>query len=144
MWPSIVALFICLNFCHAYGAVENRLFKECGEYFPGQHFRLYHLWLATLDFCNAVIVYALSLNPFLTLFALVYFPFGLDLVWWLIRYIDFHRDRIAAEKFYGEPNAWCQQADWDNYLGFSLIFRVYWWWLLFGIISVILGGLSLC
>lgn len=151
---NIVALIICLNFSHAYGLTENRLFKEAGEYFPGHHFRLYHGWLALLDLSNAVIVYALSDSIFLLAFVLVYFPFGLDWVWWVKRWLDFKFEvsffgvsvflgAVEAEKFYNEPNAWLRRTDWDNYLDLPLVVGVYWWWWVFGIISVLLAALSL-
>ena len=62
---GIVALFLCLNFSHVCGLVENHLFTEAGDYFPGHHFRLYHAWLAMLDVANAVVVYALSGSVYL-------------------------------------------------------------------------------
>jgi hypothetical protein len=150
---GIIALLLCLNFAHVYGLVENRLFKEAGEYFPGQHFRFYHAWLGLLDVSNAVVVYALSGSIFLGAFVAVYFPFGLDWMWWVKRWLDFKfqvsLDGIAvflgaaeAEKYYNEPNAWHLRTDWDNYLGLPLVGGCYWWWWIFGGLSVLLAVLA--
>ena len=84
-----LALFLCLNFGHVYGLVENRLFREAGEYFPGHHFRLYHGWLAMLDLSNALVVLVLSGSWLLAAFAAVYFALGLDVAWWVKRWLDF-------------------------------------------------------
>jgi hypothetical protein len=46
-----VALFLRLNFGHGYGLVENLLFREAGEYFPGHHFRFYP-WHARSNWDN--------------------------------------------------------------------------------------------
>jgi hypothetical protein len=151
---EIIATFLCLNFSHAYGLVENRLFREAGEYFPGHHFRIYHAWLASLDVCNAVVVYALSGSVFAAAFVAVYFPFGLDWVWWVKRWLDFKFEAklfgvtiflgaSEAGKYYNEPNAWHLKSDWDNYLGLPLVGGVYWWWWVFGAISALLAALAL-
>ena len=66
---------LCLNFGHVYGLVENRLFREAGEYFPGHHFRLCHGWLAMLDLANALVVLALSGSRPLSAFAHTTFVF---------------------------------------------------------------------
>jgi hypothetical protein len=148
-----VALFLCTNFAHAYGLVENRLFREAGEFFPGHHFRLYHGWLAFLAAANAVVVYGLSGNLWLALLVLVYFPFGLDWVWWVKRWFDFQVRLVLygvtvfigpddAAKFYGETNAWLSREDWDNYLGLPLFLDVYWWWWVLGGASAVLGVLA--
>jgi hypothetical protein len=137
-----VALFVCLNFGHGYGLVENRLFREAGEYFPGHHFRLYHGWLAILGLANALVVFALSGSWLLATFAAVYFPLGLDVAWWVKRWLDLHfnvvlvwmRDGVefwsltiffgqeASEQYYLESNAGHARGDWDNYLGLPLVF----------------------
>jgi hypothetical protein len=149
-----LALFLCLNFGHAYGLVENRLFREAGEYFPGHHFRLYHGWLAMLDLANALVVLALSGSWMLTAFAAVYFPLGLDFAWWVKRWLEFRfylyilnvpifLGPVASPGYYGESNAWHDRIDWDNYLGPPLVFGCYAWWWIFGVASACLLGLSL-
>ena len=151
---EILALFVCLNFAHVYGLTENRLFKEAGEYFPEHHFRLYHGWLALLDLSNGVVVYALSGSIFLLAFVLIYFPFGLDWVWWLKRWLDFKFEvsflgvsiflrAVEAKRFYNKPNEWHLRTDWDNYLGLPLVGGVYWWWWVFGAISMVFAVLAL-
>ncbi len=149
--PSLVlsaALLLCLNFGHCYGLVENRLFREAGDYFPGHHFRLYHGWLATLDLANALVVLALSGSWALAAFAAVYFPLGVDWVWWLKRWLDFHVQlyvfnvlvflgSVAAQGYYGGANPWHTQEEWDNYLGPPLVLGCFAWWWIF-------GGVSLC
>jgi hypothetical protein len=149
-----LALFVCLNFGHVYGLVENRLFREAGEYFPGHHFRLYHGWLALLDLANALVVLALSGYWLLAAFAAVYFPLGLDVTWWVKRWLDFHirlyvmnlpvfLGPVASPGYYKEPNAWHTRGDWDNYGGGPLFFGVYRWWWVFGFASICLLVLSL-
>lgn len=114
-----------------YGVVENRVFIEHGEANVLNHFKLYHVWLFCLFAFNAV-----TANLWLSLFLLVYGPLALDIVWWLIRYIDIkYRNRNT----YGEPNAWHLQSDWDNYLGFPLVLGCYWWWTVFGVLCLVLG-----
>jgi hypothetical protein len=129
---TFIALFIVFNFPHIYGIAENRLFREQGEMLPGNHFKIYHLWLFFLFAGTGVIIYALSSSIILTLSYFIYSPFGLDWVWWAIRYFDFQKDPVKAQKNYGEPNAWHLQTDWDNYLKLPLIYGTYWWWYLFG------------
>ena len=163
MLAQDLALLVCLNFGHGYGLVENRLFREAGEYFPGHHFRLYHGWLALLDLANALVVLALSGSWLLTAFAAVYFPLGLDVAWWVKRWLDFHFHVVLvwmkegvefwsftfffgheeSEVYYSETNAWHRRADWDNYLGLPLVFSCYAWWWIFGFAGVCLLVLSL-
>ena len=138
-----IALILIFNFPHFYGAAENRLFKEHGEYLPGKHFRIYHLWLAGLFACSGFFVYVLSGSFWLAGCYLAYAPFGLDWVWWAIRYFDFNRDPIKARYSYHEDNALPLQTDWDNYLGLPLVMGYYWWWYVTGTLSVAMGGLSL-
>jgi hypothetical protein len=134
---------LCFAFPHAYGVVENRLFKEHGDYLPGKHFRIYHLWLAGLFSADAFFAYALSRHLILATLLLVYSPLGLDWVWWLIRYFDFKKDPVEATKSYGEPNAWHLRSDWDNYGKFPLVLRCFLWWWAFAVLCVILGVLAL-
>ena len=145
-----IALILSLNFCHIYGLAENRLFREAGEYFPDHHFRFYHAWIAGLDIGVGIIVYALSRSFFLTSFAVVYFPLGLDVAWWLKRLLDFKfrlvildievfLGRSEAETFYNEKNEWHERRDWDNYGGFPIIGCYLWWWV-FAFISIVLFG----
>ena len=146
---NLIALVLLLNFCHAYGLAENRLFREAGEYFPGKHFRLYHAWLAGLDFLNGFIVYALSGSLMVSILCVVYFPLGLDIAWWVKRWLDFHYRYVlggitvsvgpeSAPGYYGETNAWHAQSDWDNYFKGELWLGCYSWWWVFGAISIIL------
>jgi hypothetical protein len=139
----IAALVLAFNFPHFYGAAENRLFKEHGEYLPGQHFRVYHLWLALLFAGSGFLVYVISVFALLNSRHVVYSPLGLDWVWWLIRFYDFKLDSVKARYSYQEENAWHIRIDWDNYLGLPLVFGCYWWWFVFGALSAVLGGLSL-
>ncbi len=149
-----LALFVCLNFGHLYGLVENRLFREAGEYFPDHHFRLYHGWLAMLDLADAVVVLALSGSWLLAAFAAVYFPLGLDVVWWVKRWLDFHfrlyvynvpifLGPVASLGYYKEPYAWHARGDWDNYGAGPLLFGIYRWWWIFGSASTCLLVLSI-
>ena len=143
-----LALFVCLNFGHVYGLVENRLFREAGEYFPGHHFRLYRGWLALLDLGNALVVLALSGSWLLAAFGAVYFPLGLDAAWWVKRWLDFHfylymlnlpifLGPVASPGYYKETNAWHARSDWDNYLGLPLVMGCYAWWWIFGSASTL-------
>ena len=155
MLVNDIALFTCLNFGHVYGLVENRLFCEAGEYFPGHHFRLYHGWLGKLDLANALVVLALSGSWLLAAFAAVYFPLGLDVVWWVKRWLDFHYylyllnvpiflGPVASPGYYHEPNAWHARGDWDNYLALPLVRGCYAWWWIFAVSSGLLLALSFC
>jgi hypothetical protein len=85
-----------------------------------------------LDLANALVVLALSESWLLAAFVAVYFPLGLDFVWWVKRWLDIHYylylgnspiflGPIASQGYYGEPNAWHSRNDWDNYLGFPLV-----------------------
>ena len=143
-----------LNFGHVYGLAENRLFREAGEYFPGHYFRLYHGWLALLDLANALVVLALSGSWTLAAFAAVYFPLGLDVAWWVKRWLDFHfylyalnvpifLGPVASPGYYSEPNAWHERGDWDNYLSLPLVLGCYAWWWIFGATSASLIVLNL-
>ena len=108
-----------------YGVAENRLMYEKGEKMILNHFRLYHVWLTVLFLLNASS--AGSVLKFLFLF--VWAPLGLDASWWLIRYFDYKRDyEKAKQQYWGEPNAWHDRNDWDNYLGLPLVAGCYWWW----------------
>jgi hypothetical protein len=141
-----IALVLVLNFPHLYGAAENRLFIEHGDYLPGRHFRVYHLWLGLLFAGSGFFVYALSRSLLLSAAYVVYAPFGLDWVWWVIRYIDItflnHNDYDG-----GTGKAWVQREDWDNYLGLPLVqigfFRCYWWWIVGAVASAVLFGFCL-
>ena len=134
-----------LHFPHFYGVVENRLFIEHGDYLPGHHFRVYHLWLGLLFLGSGFFVYVLSRSLFLTAGYVVYAPFGLDWVWWVIRYDDI---KFRGQNDYdgGTGSAWVQQSDWDNYLGLPLVkigrFRCYWWWIVCAVVSVVLFSLA--
>ncbi len=135
-----------LHFPHFYGVVENRLFVEHGDYLPGRHFRIYHLWLTLLFFGSGFIVYVLSRSLLLSFSYVVYAPFGLDWLWWVIRYIDI-KYRNHNDYDGGTGSAWVQRGDWDNYLGLPLVqigrFRCYWWWIVCAFASAVLFSLSL-
>ncbi|MFB3887962.1 MAG: hypothetical protein ACE14S_00600 [Candidatus Bathyarchaeia archaeon] len=139
---AIAGLVLVWNFPHVYGAAENRLFIEHGEYLPGRHFRVYHLWLAGLFAGSGFLVLVLSRSAWLTAAYLVYAPLGLDWVWWLIRYVDI---RFLGRNDYdgGVGKAWHSRDDWDNYGGLPLLFGTYWWWYASGALSTVLGVVSL-
>ncbi len=138
----LAGLFLVWNFPHFYGAAENRLFLEHGEYLPGRHFRVYHLWLAWLFAGSSFLIYVLSRSVLLTAAYLLYAPFGLDWVWWVLRYVDI---RFLKRNDYddGVGKAWHSREDWDNYGRVPLVFGTYWWWYVFGALSAALGVVSL-
>ncbi len=139
---TIVALVVLFNFPHVYGFAENRLFLEHGDYLPGHHFRIYHLWLAGLFAATGFLIFAFSRSYLLTASYLVYAPFGVDWVWWVIRYIDIkYRGHNDYDGGTGLP--WHSRSDWDNYLGLPLVFGSYWWWYVFGSLSAVLFTLFL-
>jgi hypothetical protein len=114
-----------------YGVVENRVFMEHGDANVLNHFRLYHVWLLVLFWFNAV-----TASFWLSMMLMAYSILALDVVWWVIRYVDI---AIRNKNTYGEPNAWHMRTDWDNYLGLPLFLKCYWWWTVFTILCVVLG-----
>jgi hypothetical protein len=139
---TLLALIVGFNFPHFYGIAENRLFIEHGEYLPGHHFRIYHLWLAILFGGSGFLIYVLSRSLATMVLYVVYSPFGLDWVWWLIRYVDIkYRGVNDYDGGVGKP--WHSREDWDNYLGLPLVLGCYWWWWVCGVLCVILGVLTL-
>jgi hypothetical protein len=91
---------------------------------------------------------------------LAYAPLGLDIEWWVHRWLDFQYrtvwfglvvflGRAEAEFSYREANDWHDPLDWDNTPIFGhhipLIgigkFRCYWWWPILGCLSAALFGL---
>jgi hypothetical protein len=135
---TLLALVVAFNFPHFYGIAENRLFIEHGEYLPGRHFRIYHLWLCLLFLGSSFFVYVLSRSLLLVACHFVYAPLGLDWVWWVIRYVDIEYRGVNTYDG-GVGKSWHSQEDWDNYLGLPLVGGMYWWWWVCGILSLILG-----
>ncbi len=150
---DVLAVAWCVWFCHFYGVVENRWFREAGEAVVLNHFKAYHVfWLVPLFSFHAFVL-AHSLQSLLGLSMLqagllfagwaCYGDLGLDWVWWVIRWLDFRRDPQAAAAFYHEPNAWhrLDGSDWDAgglgvfRVGGSCVFR---WWPICGILSALL------
>jgi hypothetical protein len=152
-----LAFFVLFNVSHLYGLAENRLFREAGELLPGNHFRIYHAMMAGMSLTLGWLVWVITHNPFYMAATAVYFPLGLDVAWWVRRYLDFslpywvlvvpqwnwqltlNLGREYAEKFYSELNAWHEFLDWDNYGKLSLFsvgkFRCYTWWVIFGAVT---------
>jgi hypothetical protein len=127
-----------------WGAAENRLWKEHGENFILNHFKLYHIFTFLLFGTINAIGLTFSTASFIEwLFFMTFDPLMLDVVWWLIRYYDFKKDYGKAVLSYGEPNAWHSKTDWDNWLKLPLIFGIYWWWYVFTTICIILGAVLL-
>jgi len=123
-----------------WGAAENRLWKEHGENFILNHFKLYHIFMFSLFAVINAIGLTFSLQSFGEwLFFMAFDPLSLDVAWWFIRYYDFNKNYGKAVISYGETNAWHSKTDWDNWLGLPLIFGIYWWWYVFTAICIILG-----
>jgi hypothetical protein len=95
---DVLAVAWCVWFCHFYGYVENRWFREQGEAVVFEHFSLYHtFWLTPLFGFHAFVlahsmqsVFGLNLLQTVLVFLvwMIYEPVGLDWVWWFIRYMD--------------------------------------------------------
>ncbi len=130
----MISLLAKLLFAVIWGAGENRVFREKGDALIQQHFKLYHVWMLLIF---AVATYTADLLVWVWL--MIYSILVLDVTWWVIRAVDFHRNTEAAVKFYGELNKWHLQTDWDNYLKLPLICGVYWWWWLFTLLLTVLG-----
>ena len=138
-----VVVAAALFFAAAWGAAENRLWKEQGEGVILNNFKLYHLCMGLLfGFVNALtvlVVQLLSVAPLLSLQAftvwlwlMIWDTLMLDVTWWLIRFFDFKvRPSFALMLYYPEKNAWHERADWDNWLGLPLVLGCYWWWYMF-------------
>lgn len=147
----MILFLSALSFAVVYGAAENRLFREQGEWAIMNHFKQYHVFLGYLTVLVAALGCEGSLLKFV--FLLLWAPFALDVAWWLIRLCDFIRDYEKAKAFYNEPNPWHLQTDWDNApiplvkLGplrvenFKppLVLGVYWWWVVFAVLLVAVG-----
>jgi hypothetical protein len=130
---------VILIFWIIYGASENRVWKEHGEAWILGHFKTYHVLIGGLNLLLAWFGSGYGSDLLLFAFLLVYAPLALDVTWWLIRYADFRVDSVKAQASYGEPNAWHEVADWDNWFGLPLVLGVYWWWLVFTFVLVVLG-----
>jgi hypothetical protein len=157
---QILAFLVLFNVSHWFGICENRLFKESGELLPGNHFRIYHAMMAGMALTLGWLVWVITHNPFYMAATAVYFPLGLDVAWWVRRFVDFtlpywvlvvpqwnwrltlNLGRERAVDFYREPNAWHLRTDWDNYCGFKLFrvgaFQCYAWWVIFGAVTAAL------
>jgi hypothetical protein len=125
-----------------WGIGENRLWNcNNNKGIIWGHFSAYHIMLAT--FC--VILAGIGATNLLQFtFLVIYSFFGLDVVWWVVRYFHFKiKGQEIAGHYYNEPNAWHEVNDWDNFLGLPLIgidkYKVYWWWILCLILLVIIG-----
>lgn len=152
IFEQTVAFIVLFNITHLYGIFENRLFYEAGEYLPGKHFRIYHAMMAGMALTLGWLTWVITHNPFLASSVTVYFPLGLDIAWWIRRYLDFtlpyktlyverwnwtltlNLGREKAEQYYKEKNSWHQPLDWDAY-GMPLWFGIYSWWIIFGAIT---------
>jgi hypothetical protein len=165
---QLLAFFVLFNVSHLYGLAENRLFKEAGELLPGNHFRIYHAMMGGMALTLGWLVWVITHNPFYAAATAVYFALGLDVSWWVRRFVDFtlpymvlsvarwnwqltlNLGRERAEKFYNELNAWHLPPDWDNYPVLFWLkqrpiplfrvgrFRCYWWWVMFGAVTAAL------
>ncbi len=145
---------IAMFFGGAWGAAENRCWKEAGDGWILSHFKLYHLLMALLfGWANALTVsvaFGANLSPrgfLLWLWLMVWDTLMLDVVWWVIRYLDvMHlgqtwrllgrvvwRFPVKNEYDGGSGAAWHSRGDWDNYLGLPLVLRCYAWWWIFGV-----------
>ncbi len=123
-----------------WGTFENRAWHEAGENWILNHFKTYHVVMFAIFAGTA---FTTSSNFWLNLGLFIWAPLSLDVVWWIIRWLDFRRDPVWAEEHYGEPNAWHLQTDWDNWLGLPLVFGTYWWWYVFGALTTVCIVLSI-
>ncbi len=124
---------VALVFGAAWGAGENRCWKEHGEAVILSNFKLYHLLMAVLfgwvDALTVGLVFAFAFGfgpasvgwNIVTLEAvlswlglMIWDTWALDVVWWSIRYFDFKWDYEKAVASYGETNASPDWRDWDN------------------------------
>jgi hypothetical protein len=112
-----------------FGLGENRLWNcnnNRGVIF--NHFSLYHV---VLGFFSVILagVGAFSWASFG--FLLVWSFFGLDVVWWISRYVHLKIYGVekACKMYNGERNAWHERGDWDNFLGLPVVGCYVWWWL---------------
>jgi hypothetical protein len=154
---AFIVIAVAMFLGAAWGAGENRLWKEAGETVILNNFRLYHLCMALLfGSFNVIAVIAINLllglpyfgwKPFVEwLFLMVWDTLILDVVWWTIRCMDItHLGQVLLfvkifgwewAVLYPEVNEydldkgkpWHSQADWDNWLHPPLIAGCYWWW----------------
>jgi len=166
---ELIAVISLFNFAHFYGFAENRFFREAGALLPCGYFKVYHGWMALISIWLGGLTFVLLGNFLYGVACAVYFPLGLDVVWWIKRYLDFTRPhtvfrikrwdwevdlfygRELSEKRYRETNAWHERDDWDNNpLWFSekppLVgigpYKVYLWWWIFSIATAGLLGLG--
>ncbi len=169
MFEAVVAslvVAVAMLFGAAWGAGENRLWKEAGEGVILNNFKLYHLCMGLLfGSFNALAVLAANLllglpysgcEPFAEwLFLMVWDTLLLDVVWWIIRYMDItHLGQVLVfvkvfgwewavrypdvnQYDLGKGKPWHSQADWDNWLHPPLIAGCYWWWWMF---TLVLAG----
>ncbi len=140
-----------LFFAILIGIAENRLYFEQNTKPVIQHFKAYHIYL----FCTVVLVAFLGCEENLAkfIFGLVWTPLILDIVWWLIRYMDItHLGESVTlfghtiwkypdKNFYdgGYGKSWHSIEDWDNYGKLPLIHGTYAWWYMFTFILIGLG-----
>ena len=148
---SLFLFGFAMTFGAAWGAAENRCWKEHGDGVILNNFKLYHLlmallfgWVNALTVCavfNVGVAVLLSVQVFLTwLWLMLWDTLILDVVWWLIRCYDYHVDYVKAVRSYnGELNGWHLQSDWDNWLHPPLVCGVYWWWHVFLGVLVVIG-----
>ena len=162
---SILIFVVALVFGAAWGAGENRCWKEHGEAVILNNFRLYHFLMALLFGAFNAFAVCLIFNipveglvnakaALCWLWLMLWDTLILDVVWWVIRYCDFKRDYEKAVLSYnGERNVWHEWPDWDNCpvyiirfdplqvekVKLPLFFGVYWWWLAFPAMLTVIG-----
>jgi hypothetical protein len=166
---SLLVFAVALFFGAAWGAAENRCWKEAGESVILNNFKLYHLLMALL-FCtfNAFAVCLIFGVPRVAAFfslreglfwvwLMLWDTLILDVVWWVIRYRDItHLGQVMfSVKFlkcswivmyptineydYGRGNAWHLRDDWDNWLHPPLVVGCFWWWWMFAAALAVLS-----
>jgi hypothetical protein len=182
MMLGCLALAIACVFGAIWGVGENRCWKEAGEAWILKNFKLYHLLMGllfgTFNAFAVCLIFGLHVEPaglaaffnerafLLWLWLMLWDTLILDVVWWLIRFMDItHLGQIMfAIKFlrwewvveypqineydYGKGKPWHDPADWDNcplpFIGRPpLVFGCYWWWAVFAVVLVVLGVVTL-
>ena len=159
MLTEALFLILAVIFSVAWGAAENRVWKESGENWILNHFKLYHLLMALLfGWVNALTVtvmyHAFSVSGVALWFWLMLCDtLLLDVVWWSIRYFDitylgkewllfgFTVWTFPTENEYdgGLGKPWHSRSDWDNFLKLPLIGGTYLWWIIFVGVLILLG-----
>jgi len=155
---AAVVLFFALFFGAAWGAAENRLWREHGEGVILKHFKLYHLCMGLLfgwvNSLTAYIICGTTTQGFLLwVWLMLWDTLILDVVWWLIRYLDITnlgktwtlfnyviwKFPVNNEYDYGQGKPWHSKEDWDNYGKVDLWHGIYAWWYIFTALLIVLG-----